>query len=343
MSGTARKVKILDRGSFGAEYHVRNSLNAAVADNEKLRKAIAHTMRDQVVFAATGPGLSVDANAEDVETDNAVIIQSDGNRYALAAASAIDISALIGAASTVSTSKAGVLWVFGSRDGSTMDVEVPERTQAYDSAVIALSHYAAAGEAVTLPPSAGLVPVGCVQVTEGGSGAFTWGTDSITAETETYYSFNGAPCVLSPLASFAKDTGAATFTYGAATFRLGTATIVSATGKTGVTLSGSNIAVASVGAWILYALADDTEFALQTGVSYTSLDAARSAVASLAPNPLMPELGVIYVENRSTAAFVPGTTNLDAAGITATFDINQNPYAAINAYSDLGGYTVTGL
>ena len=344
MSGTPKQIKrdfpVAGGSSVSTNYGYQNFIehNHTVDDIQRLRFALFPVLRDQVIFATTGPGLSVDASAQDVETDNAVKIRHNGADYDLAAAAAIDISALIGQASTVSTSKAGALWIFGNVDGSTMDVEPDKATQAYDSAVEALAQYSIA--TLTLPPSNSDVPVGVVQVTEGGSGAFTWGTDSITNETETYYSFNGAPTIISELASFAIGTTETAVTYGACKFRLGTGTVVTATGKANVTIGTSTIADGYTGAFILYALADDTEVVVRVGTSgsavdYASYEAAQRGAWSKCYNPLMPELGILYVTNNSGATFTAGTTALTAKGITATFEIIPAPATVLYAAAGL--------
>lgn len=276
----------------------------------------------------TGAGVSSDANAQDIETDNAIHIRVNGFDVAFAAVAAFDISvsgsvATVPGAATISTSKCGAGWVFAHPDG-TLDVQTDVTTATHASAIIALSQYANPSTATRLLPPTGLhVPIGVVQVTEGGSGAWTWGTDSIAGETETFYDLVCIPGVLSAPATFAKDDGAATFNYGAAKIVLGSGVYVALTGKTsGVTISGTAVANNGVGAWLFYALADDTEYAFQLGYGYASLAAAQTAVRNHTRNPLMPVLGVIYVVNNSGSDFTPGTTTFDAAGISATFSIN---------------------
>src|SRR3990167_8329699 len=180
----------------------------------------------QVVPTGTAAGLAVDANAYDIQMTNAVTLQRRRSFYSPAKVDPIDISALLPAAATVDQNDFGVLWVFQKVTGSseTGDIVVnQDKTAAgYTSAIEAIAQYSKPTR--TLPPSDVYVPIGAVQVNEGGSGSFTWGTDSITAETETYYSLAGLPEVLIRAASLALDAGAATFTYGAATVRLGTGT-----------------------------------------------------------------------------------------------------------------------
>lgn len=330
---TTRSQEIGDQTLVGLRTLLGTIINPLIDDVEKVRNAAAYALQDQVVYGATPNGLSVDTNAADVELDAACIIQNRGVRYAFNAETAIDISAMAGGGATVATSKAGALWIFGNIDGTTAQAEVDVDAQAHDSAIISLAQYSIATNA--LPPSAAYTCVGIVSVVEGGSGTFTWGTGSITDETEIYYSLNGAPGILTACASMALDAGAATFTYGAGVLRLGSATTVSYTGKANATIGGSDVADGAVGAWLFYVLADDSECAVQVGAAYASLEAARAAIAALKPNPLMPLVAAIYVENASGAAFDPGTTDLDAEGITATFDIKPCIATSIDFPADL--------
>ena len=263
-----------------------------------------------------GVGMAVDASAQDVQFNNAIHYKIAGQTYYKDVDAAVDISAeCVGAGDTVATSKAGALWMMVTTDG-TVDGETDKAAQDYASAVLALAQYSIATNTL---PVADHVPVGVIQVTEGGSGAFTWGTDSITAETETYYSFEGLPGIESAMASFALDAAAATITYGAVTFMLGTGVRVVATGKANVVFDDTTqVAVGKTGAYLLYALADDTEALVEVGAAYADLQTAKDAVRDLAPNPLMPLLGAIYVTARLNA-FTPATTLLDLNGIDTEF------------------------
>lgn len=309
--------------TLARELHDDHATSTTLQDEliETLNELITETRRDQVVYSASpgaGAGIDVDdGGAQDIETNNAIVIQKNGLRYPVAVDAAFDISAAATCAGdTVAQSKSGVAWVFADISGN-LDMETDTAAQAYDSAIEAWAAYSTASN--TLPVASDEVAIGAVLVTEGGSGAFTWGDDSISAETETFVSFEGLPGVHSAAASFALDAAAATFTYGAATVRLGDGTVVSATGKANVTISGSNVADGAAGAWLFYVQADDVEHAEQLGAAYADLATAQAAVRDHLPNPYLPLVGVIYVENDSGANFVPGTTNLDATGITATF------------------------
>lgn len=276
----------------------------------------------QVVPNGTVAGLAVDANAEDVQMTNAVTLETRKSFYTPAKVDPIDISALLSAAATIDTGDHGILWVFQKLTGSSEDgviaVETDKATADHTSAIMAWAQYAVSSR--DLPDAELYVPIGAVHVNEGGSGAFTWGTDSITAETEAYHDFAGLPEILiREDGTLALDAGNPTFTYGAVTFRTGTGTRVAATGKANVTISGSNVADGEVGAWLLYVLADDVEYALQLGNDYPTLADAQAAVANHRKNPMLALFGVMYVQNESGGNFVPGTTNLDAANVTTTF------------------------
>lgn len=259
--------------------------------------------------------LAIDANAENIQTGTAVIIRSDGRLYAVAADSEIDISAETAGGDTIADDSFGVIWVYGERGGDT-DVETPAAAQDNASLIAALA------QNMPSPPSAGAVPIGAVGIeVDTLGGAFTIGTTSLAdaAVTDTYYSLFDLPGVLSAMASIALDAGAATFTYGAAVGRLGTGTVITITGKANAVLQPGTVAAGKVGAWRLFALADDVEIAVPVGVAYDTLEEAKDGARQARRNPLLVELGRIFVENDSSANFVGGTTALDAAGITTTF------------------------
>lgn len=322
MAGTTTN----DGDFFGLPGALRNlviNYNKLIDDVEKLRTRSL----DNCVVSLLGAGLSVDTNAEDVETDNAVTIRVAGQNYEISAQSAIDISTKTGAGNTIAQGKADAAWVFANPAGS-IDVQSSITAAALQtSAIGGLARYSMA--TTTLPPTAigtNMIPIGVVSIVEGGSGTFTLGTDSLTAETEVYYDLKGRPVVITALASFAATGGAtATFAYGAGVVRLGSGTVVTLTGKTGVAfdaLNATTVPAGKTGVWLLYTLADDVEIAMQLGgAGYASLADARAAVRAHNANPLLPVVGVIYIQNGSGADFVPATTNLNVAGLTCTFDI----------------------
>ena len=292
-----------------------NVIEATAGANQVLSNTGAGTA------GRTGCNIAVDSNANDVQFDIAFFYQVNGQKYYKAIDAAVDISAeCVGAGDTIATSGDGTLWMFvntaGTVDGDTANGTAEDQA----SPILTLAQYSIASN--TLPPGSDDVCVGCVQVTEGGSGAFTWGTGSITAEGETYYSFEGLPGIESQLASFALDAAAATFTYGAANIVLGSGVRVVATGKANAVFNTTAaVAVGKTGAYLLYVLANDVEACVALGSAYASLQAAKDAVRNHTPNPLMPLVGVIYVTAR-LVAFTPATTKLDVNGIDTEFVIN---------------------
>ncbi len=259
------------------------------------------------------------SSAENVKFDNAIYYQILGQTYFKDVDAEIDISAeCVGTGDTISAGLHGAMWMMVAADG-TVDGENDKAAADYASAVLALAQYSIATNTL---PVADHVPVGVIQILESAGGGFTWGTDSITAETETYYSFEGLPGIESAIASFALDAGLATVTYGAATIVLGTGLRVTLTGKAALAFTGTTVvAVGKTGAYLLYALADDTEVLVTATSTANNLQAAKDVVRDLAPNPLMPLLGVVYVTARLNA-FTPGTTLLDLNGIDTVFVTN---------------------
>lgn len=339
MAGTTVKARGTGlRGSDVVELNTQHT--AVIADLENIRAALLllGVTRGHVLPNQTAAGLSVDANAQDVETDNTVFVKFDsGMVYSVAATAAIDISALTAAGDTVAINKYGALWVFVNAAG-TVDVETSVATETSTSAIAALASYATSTN--TLPPLATQVPIGVVYFLADG-GAHTWGTTSITSQTETYVDFLGLPGVESAAASLALDAAAATFTYGATVVRLGSGVRIAATGKANATITGSVVAHGDVGAWLLYILADDVEYAQQLGEDYATLAAAQEAVRDHNPNPYLAHYGTLYVENESGLDFTPGTTNLDATGITATFVTIGTPASTLDAVGDLTAALIT--
>lgn len=282
----------------------------------RMNLIIARELADQVMPGAVA-GLAVDGvNPENIEMTNTVYVRHKGLLYLHTAVAELDISALTAGGDTVAQTTHGVLWVYLNTAG-TGDVETDKAAQDYATLIEAFSAFSVAAN--TLPPGTDDVCIGAVLVLEGGSGVFTWGTDSITVESETYYDFFGLPGIEIAMASFALDAAAATFTYGAVTIRLGDGTVTAATGKANVVIAGSNVADGDVGAWLFYVQADDVERAEQLSATYADLATAEDGVRDHNPNPYLALAGILFVENASGANFVPGTTNLDAAGITATF------------------------
>ncbi len=266
----------------------------------------------------TGVDMVIHGSSEDVKFDNAIFFQILGQKYYKAVDSAIDISGeFVGTGDTISANGDGTMWVFVNTAG-TVDGDTANGTAENEASPIAtLAQYSLGSN--TLPPGSDDVCVGAIQVTETSADGFTWGNDSISTEGETFYSFENLPGIESAMASFALDAAAATITYGACDLVLGTGVRVVATGKANVAFNGTTqVAIGKTGAYLLYVLADDTEILVTVGSAYDDLQAAKDAVRDLAPNPLMPLVGVVYVTARLNA-FTPGTTNLDLNGIGTTF------------------------
>jgi hypothetical protein len=290
-----------------------------------INELISDTRPDQVVASSTagtitGVTLDVDdGSAVDLETNVAVVIQHKGIRYAIPAEAAIDTAGNTCNGDIVTTSTTGAFWLFAS-SADAWDVEqaVTAGTQAFASAIAAIATYSLATN--TVPPGTDDVAVGLVTVTEGGSGDFTWGTDSITDETEVYYSLEGLPAV-ETAGTIALDAGAATYTYAACVLRLGTGVRISASGKANATLQAQEVAPSTCMAFGVYILADDVEIAVPLFVdgAHATVASATAAVRDLTPNPLMPMVHVIYVLNGSASEWTAGTDFLDAASITTTF------------------------
>ena len=100
---------------------------------------------------------------------------------------------------------------------------------------------------------------------------------------------------------------------------LGSGTRVVATGKANVAFEGTTVvAVGKTGAYLLYVLADDVEVLKTQGSAHADLQTAKDAVRDMAPNPLLPLIGVLYV-TATLNAFTPGTTALDLNGIDTEF------------------------
>jgi hypothetical protein len=258
---------------------------AVTVDLENIRASLLllGVTRGHVLPNQTAAGLSVDANPENTETDNTVFIRfASGMTYSVAATAEIDISALTGGGDTVGLNKYGALWHFVDA-AATIDVETSVATETSTSAIAALASYSTSTN--TLPVLATQVPLGVVYLLADG-GAHTWGTTSITSQTETYVDFLGLPGVETSCASIALDAAAATFTYGAGVCRLGSGTRISYTGKANVALpTGTAVATGKTGAWLIYVLADDVEYAQQLGATYADL-APRKPPSRPQPEPV---------------------------------------------------------
>lgn len=322
MAGAARKAT-KTQGYKSEVRALREEFNKLLADVERMR-AYLRRPEDHVAnveFVATaGAGLAAHGtNVYNILTARAVVCSYRGNLFTQVADAEAAVATILGTGKTIAASKFGALWVYGTRTAN-LGLKVPADAQSEATDIAALAQAMPA-------PAAGQVPIGAA-VVEADASEWEWGhatngrlgTDSTSV---AYYSLIDTPHILSAMASFALDTDAATFTYGAASAILGDGTALTISGKANVAFpAGEQTAIASnkVGAFVLYALADDDEIPVQIGAAYASLQAAKTAVDDLIPNPLLVELGRIYIENWSGTAFTPGTTKLDATGITVTFE-----------------------
>lgn len=104
----------------------------------------------------------------------------------------------------------------------------------------------------------------------------------------------------------------------------------------GTALSGDNLPDAKTGAWALDIGSNgtiDITPATDNATGYANVTAALAGVPDVAAAHV--RLGYVFVANASGGAFVPGTTDLDAAGITDTYQDNTgNPEScATNTYT----------
>ena len=298
------------------------SLGIVNALSTLVSEMLTTLLGDGVLASSSTPGFSIDATAQDVETDNTVVFRHKGQVYSVSAVAALDISAAATCAGDVITNnKLGAFWAFLNTAGA-LDVAGSKATpHAYTSAIAALAQWAVGAAASLVPPGTDDVCIGALTV------APTWGDHTMGTTVLTtvgvFYDCIRKPSMEVAAASFALDTGAATFTYGAGVGVLGSWTRITLTGKANVALpAGTAVADKKFGVWLFYALADDTEYALQLGAAYASLQAAKDAIWASSPNPLLVLVGTIILHNQSGAVFTPATTKLDASGISVTFTVN---------------------
>lgn len=311
--------------------------NKVVADLEALRRTVNDRYRNRVIpIAATGAGFTIDATAEDVETDNTVILQINGRQGAVAAVSALDISAAgSGAGDTVAQDLIGTAWAFLTEAGG-LDVETAAAAYGQATAIDALAQWAnATGGRLPIANSA---PIGFVQVAPT-SGTHTLGTTALTT-VGTFSDLLGLSYVITPAASFAVHSTPAEIVYGAGVGRLGTGTRVAYTGKAGVAIKAGTVAHGKTGAWLIYVLADDSETTLQFGVAHGTLAEARAAVEAHSRNPQLIWIGTLYVTNNTGSNWVGATDSLSEPNLVVTFDTVPAPYAGVDAAADLTAATV---
>lgn len=322
MSGNAI-TGVKEHGWKSEVRYLREEHNKIVADVEALRAAL-RGQRDSVVnvefVASAGCTFQVDANDCDVETTTVVVVSYKGELFSVAADAAAVVATILGTGQTIAVDQFGVMWAFGNRTAD-IALAVPAVVQTE------LTDIAALAQPMPAAPTEGDVPIACVMIVSDTS-IWEWGhaTDGqlgTDSDTDTWYSLIAVPHLSSPMATFALDTGAVTFTYGAAVGVLGDGTALAISGKANVVFPAGEITAVAhgkVGAWVLYCLADDDEIPVQIGAAYATLRDAQVAVDALIPNPLLVELGRIYIDNQSGAPWTPGTDDIDATGIVSTFE-----------------------
>ncbi len=303
---------------------LRKEYNRLHADVERVRVYLADQLLNRVVnvefVASAGCGLAKHANPEDLQTATAVVVSYKGEHFTVVADAAAVVATILGTGNTIASDKFGVIWVFGNKTADiALAVPSAAETEATDIAALA--------QPMPDVPTEGDVPIAVLMI-EADTSEWEWGHVTngeidIDSDTATFYNLLNRPYITSALASFALDAGAATFTYGAAVAVLGDGTALTITGKANVVFPAGEltaIAAGKVGAFILYALANDDEIPVQIGAAYDTLQAAKIAVDDLNPNPLLVELGRIYIENGTGADWTPATDDLDATGIATTFE-----------------------
>ena len=346
MAGTAI-TGVKEHGWKSEVRAIREEHNKVIADLEALRAAMAQgAAANQVIRGegvGTGATLAVDANAEDTQMGNAIEVLINGIKYYLAAEDPVDISGKTINTDTITAAKWGVAWVSINTAG-TVDVESPLTAQTVFASLVETLAEGWVNATNTLPPSADEVCIGHIALLESVGGGFVWGPDSISAETsEEFISYVGLPGIETAIATCVLDAGAATFTYGAGKVRLGSQALITMSGKANAVLPAKTVVASGAwGAWLIYALADDVEYALQVGATYTSAALAQAAIDAVQKsNPYMPVMVTLIVENKSGADFTPGTTFLDATGITSTFTITPiSAEPALGTGSDMTAATV---
>ena len=149
-----------------------------MAANKVIFDAHTHQVEQIADCCLSKAGLSIDANANDVETDNAIVFTIAGIAYTLAAQAAIDISAVAGYTPTALATAFQRIYLFHVTSAGT--IGITEGT-------------AHATAAVCPATPAGKVAFGYVKVVNASGGDFTFGTTELTAAgiTATYVDLVG--------------------------------------------------------------------------------------------------------------------------------------------------------
>ncbi len=140
-------------------------------------------------FCASTAGFSIDANANDVETDNAIDYFIDGIGYTLAAQGAIDISGLTGIPTTpLATGYTGV-YVFYVDSAGTISIEAGNHILTTDiTAGTATAHW-------PTPSSSTICPFGALKIVNTSGSDYVLGTTTLSTAgiTETFYNLCRVP------------------------------------------------------------------------------------------------------------------------------------------------------
>ncbi len=348
MAGIA---KVFNKGNVSIRYspgliqEILDQITNLVNDVELLRAFNAKRFQDGVVnvefAAAGGVVIAKDANPEDIQTTVVIPINHGGTIVDHIPDAVAVVATQLGTGKTIGSDSFGYMWVYNRAGHADLQMTVPATVQAE------LTDIAALAQAIPAPPAVGDVPIGVIMI-EADTSIWEWGHATngeidLDSDTATIYDFLGVPRVYVAMASFALDAAAATFTYGAANAYLGDGTQLVITGKANVAFPAGEVTAISngdTGAFVLFCLADDDEIPLQIGAAYGGVVAAKTAVQDLRPNPLLVKLGEIYITNNSGADFTPGTTNLDATGITVEFVTEP---AAVEQYPRATDLTASAL
>lgn len=275
----------------------------------------------QSAVPGDGAGLAIHGvQAENILTANIITISVNGAEIVVPVDTELDISALTAFGDTIAQNGHGSLAVFAKSDG-TYDVESIKAVADYTTLLDSLASYSHSAIITAYLAAQEAVCVGFVHVQEDNSAAFAWGTDLLSGETaNNYYDCGVKPSIITEIASFAEVASSSTFSYGAGVVVLGSGSRIALTGEAAVTPEvGTLIADGAVGAWVLYALADDTIIAKQLGAAYADVATANAAVRDMVPHPFLPIIGWFTVANDSSANWTMGTENFDTSGVVAVF------------------------
>jgi hypothetical protein len=300
------------------------TLRVALADtNDQLRILLGHQMMAKNAIVPGFPaGLDVDdANAENVETNAIVYVRYNGVIVKIPADDELDTNVGVTGSSTVADTKYACLWIYADAEAPTVctcEASHPGASAAETTAIGGLrwldsAHY---------QRNPGEIPIAVVQIQEAGAEApFTWGTHSITAETEAYVDFVGSPGVVNDVAGIIVTAGGSTtWAHGIGGVVLGSGVYVALTAQTALPVASNKAAVATTKscALMLYVLADGQAEALQISTADASHAAALATAKSEVGNPYLACIGYLIVDNASGANFTPGTDAWNTSGVTTT-------------------------